>query len=123
MVAQRVLLSDYSAHPLLSLSLSPFAGRLPPQLLASTRASYVRPVYTTSALALIIHPMPFAPDTLVSDTAIFVLIGRLGWRTLPHLAGNHSDRLFEGGTWLKATVAQSKAGKVLNVERYFRNRQ
>lgn len=91
MVAQRVLPSDYSAHPLFSIPpslplLLLLAGRLPPQLLASTRVSYVRPVYTSSSAALIIHLMPRQADTSASDTAVFVLIGRPGRRTLPHLS-------------------------------------
>lgn len=94
MVAQRVLPSDYSAHPLLSIPPSfslLLASRLPPQLLASTRVSYVSPVYTSSSAALIIHLMPHQADTSVSDTAIFVLIGRPGQHILPYLAGNYQQ--------------------------------
>lgn len=74
--------------------------QLPPRLLASTRASYVRPVYTTSSLFLFICLPPLQPDTLVSDKATSVLIGGLRWCTLPRPAGNHGDLLFETPTRL-----------------------
>ncbi len=72
--------------------------QLPPRLLASTRASYVRPVYTTSSLFLFICLPPLQPDTLLSDKAIYVLIGGLRWYTLPRPVGNHGDLLFEAMT-------------------------
>lgn len=87
----RLFCTSPSLYPFVppSLSLLLLVGRLPPQLLASTRVSYVRPVYTSSSATLIIHLMPRQADTSASDTAIFVLIGRPGQRTLPHLAGNY----------------------------------
>lgn len=74
--------------------------QLPPQLLASTRAGYVRLVYTTSPLFLFIRLTLLQPHTLVSDKAISVLIGGLEWHTLPRPAGNHGDLLLEAMTRL-----------------------
>ena len=71
--------------------------QLPPRLLASTQAGYVRPVYTTSSSCLFIFLPPFQPDTFVSDKAISVLFWGLRWRTPPRPAGNHRD-MFLGAT-------------------------
>ena len=71
--------------------------QLPPRLLASTQAGYVRPVYTTSSSFLFILLPPFQPDTFVSDKAISVLFWGLWWRTPPRPAGNHRD-MFLGAT-------------------------
>lgn len=85
--------------------------QLPPQLLASTRVGYIRHVYTTSSLFLIIRLPPHQPNTLVSDTAISVLIERSYWCALPRPAGNHKDRLFEAMTRLPTMVWNWKKKK------------